>query len=375
VGETVLITGGAGFIGCHVGRELLSRGHRVVALDSLIEQVHGADVQNGGRPQFLEPEIELIRADVRDGDAVAKALKGVDSVIHLAAEVGVGQSMYEVERYTSTNDVGTAVLFERLIDNPVRRVVTASSMSIYGEGLYRDADGELVQDAARATLRDGQSNWEPVDKQGRPLTPIATPEWKQPNLSSIYALNKYVQERTTHIMAPPYGIEGVCLRLFNVYGAGQALSNPYTGVLAIFASRFLNGQSPMIFEDGEQRRDFVHVRDVARAFASALEHEKAPGGTYNVGSGRDISVRQVAEELAKAMGRNDLHAEIVGKARIRDIRHCFCDTTMAREDLGVEATEDLTEGLVELAEWVSQQTAEDHVEKARKELEARGLVA
>jgi dTDP-L-rhamnose 4-epimerase len=375
MGETVLITGGAGFIGCHVGRELLSRGHRVIALDSLIEQVHGADVQAGGRPQFLESDIELIRADVRDGDAISKALKGVDSVIHLAAEVGVGQSMYEVERYTSTNDVGTAVLFERLIDNPVRRVVTASSMSIYGEGLYRDADGELVQDAARANLRDGQSNWEPVDKQGRPLTPIATPEWKQPNLSSIYALNKYVQERTTHIMAPPYGIEGVCLRLFNVYGAGQALSNPYTGVLAIFASRFLNGQSPMIFEDGEQRRDFVHVRDVARAFASALEHEKAPGGTYNVGSGRDISVKQVAEELAKAMGRNDLHAEIVGKARIGDIRHCFCDTTKAREDLGVDATEDFTEGLVELAEWVSQQTAEDHVEKARKELEARGLVA
>jgi dTDP-L-rhamnose 4-epimerase len=375
MGETVLITGGAGFIGCHVGRELLQRGHRVVALDSLIEQVHGADVQAGGRPQFLEPDIELIRADVRDGEAVAKALKGVDSVIHLAAEVGVGQSMYEVERYTSTNDVGTAVLFERLIDHPVRRVVTASSMSIYGEGLYRDADGELVQDAARATLRDGQSNWEPLDKQGRPLTPIATPEWKQPNLSSIYALNKYVQERTTHIMAPPYGIEGVCLRLFNVYGAGQALSNPYTGVLAIFASRFLNGQAPMIFEDGEQRRDFVHVRDVARAFASALEHEQAPGGTYNVGSGRDISVRQVAEELARAMGRNDLHAEIVGKARIGDIRHCFCDTTKAREDLGVEATEDFTEGLVELAEWVGQQTAEDHVEKARKELEARGLVA
>jgi dTDP-L-rhamnose 4-epimerase len=376
MGETVLITGGAGFIGCHVGRELLRRGHRVIALDSLIEQVHGPDAQGtGSRPPFLEAEIELIEADVRDGEAIAKALKGVDSVIHLAAEVGVGQSMYEVERYTSTNDVGTAVLFERLIDQPVRRVVTASSMSIYGEGLYRDVDGNLVQDAQRTTLRDGQANWEPLDSQGRPLVPVATPEWKQPNLSSIYALNKYVQERTTHIMAPPYGIEGVCLRLFNVYGAGQALSNPYTGVLAIFASRFLNGQSPMIFEDGEQRRDFVHVRDVARAFAEALESPKAVGGTFNVGSGRDISVRQVAEELARAMGRNDLHAEIVGKARIGDIRHCFCDTTNAREQLGIEATEDFAAGLVELAEWVGQQTATDHVAKARQELEARGLVA
>src|SRR3546814_6445922 len=157
-------------------------------------------------------------------------------------------------RYTSVNDVGTAVLFERLIDRPVRRVVTASSMSIYGEGLYRDEDGRIVQDAERGSIRDNQKIWDPVDRQGRPLTPIATPEWKQPNLASIYALNKYVQERTTHIMTAPYGMEGVCLRLFNVYGPGQALSDHYTGVLAIFASRLLNGQKPMIFEDGGDRK-------------------------------------------------------------------------------------------------------------------------
>lgn len=253
--ERILITGGAGFIGRFVADELLARGNEVRVLDAMIEQVHG---ETDGA-QLLNPEAELIRADVRDKAAVSRALDGVDSVIHLAAEVGVGQSMYEVERYTSTNDVGTAVLFEALIDKPVRRVVTASSMSIYGEGLYRDADGATVEDAARKGLRDGLANWEPVDAQGRPLTPMATPEWKRPSLSSIYALNKYVQERTTHIMAAPYGMEGVCLRLFNVYGPGQALSNPYTGVLAIFASRLLNGQQPMIFEDGEQRRDFVHV--------------------------------------------------------------------------------------------------------------------
>lgn len=369
--ETVLITGGAGFIGCHVGRELLRRGHRVIALDSLIDQVHGS----GGRPQLLDPDIELVEADVRDGDAVAAVLRRADSVIHLAAEVGVGQSMYEVERYTSTNDVGTAVLFERLIDDPVRRVVTASSMSIYGEGLYRDADGNLIEDAQRQPLRDGQAQWEPLDAEGRPLSPVATPEWKRPSLSSIYALNKYVQERTTHIMAQPYGIESVCLRLFNVYGAGQALSNPYTGVLAIFASRLLNGQAPMIFEDGEQRRDFVHVRDVAKAFAVALEHPDAPGETFNVGSGRDLSVRQVAEELARAMGKNDLEPEIVHKARIGDIRHCFCDTANARERLGFTAREDFTEGLAELAKWVGSQTAEDRVEEARRQLETRGLVA
>ena len=369
--ELVLVTGGAGFIGRFVCQELLARGHRVRVLDSLIEQVHG---QVDGS-ELLAKEAELVRADVRDGHAVARALNGVDSVIHLAAEVGVGQSMYEVERYTSTNDVGTAVLFEKLIEQPVRRVVTASSMSIYGEGLYRDADGGTVEDADRPNLRDGLTQWDPTDARGRQLTPMATPEWKRPALSSIYALNKYVQERTTHIMGGPYGIESVCLRLFNVYGPGQALSNPYTGVLAIFASRLLNGQAPMIFEDGEQRRDFVHVTDVARAFADALVLPDAVGGTFNIGSGHHRSVREVATELARAMGKNDLTPEIVGKARIGDIRHCFCDTTLSRDRLGFAARQDFGQGLAELAGWVAEQTATDNVAKMRAELEQRGLVA
>ena len=369
--ETVLITGGAGFIGRHLCRELLARGCRVRVLDALIEQVH----PGGEPPADLPGDVELLRGDIRDGDAVARALKGADAVVHLAAEVGVGQSMYEVERYTATNEVGTAVLMERLIDNPVRRIVTASSMSIYGEGLYRDADGTLVEDARRGVLRDGQRTWDPLDAQGRPLTPAATPEWKRPDLASVYALNKYAQERMTHIMAAPYGIESTCLRLFNVYGPGQALSNPYTGVLAIFAARLMNGQPPMIFEDGEQRRDFVHVGDVARAFADALEHPAAPGGTFNIGSGQDRSVREVAQDLARAMGRNSVEAEIVGKARTGDIRHCYCDTTLAREVLGFEARQDFEEGLADLARWLEGQTAEDRAARAREELEARGLVA
>jgi len=371
LGEHVLITGGAGFIGRFVADELLRRGNKVRVLDSLIEQVHGAT--DGS--QMLNPEAELVRGDVRDGEAVANALKGTDAVIHLAAEVGVGQSMYEVERYTSTNDVGTAVLFEKLIADRKRRVVTASSMSIYGEGLYRDADGQFVQDADRPNLADGQANWEPVDAEGRPLEAMPTPEWKRPNLSSIYALNKYVQERTTHIIGAPYGMESVCLRLFNVYGPGQALSNPYTGVLAIFASRLLNGQKPMIFEDGEQRRDFVHVTDVARAFADALVDPRAVGGTFNVGSGHHRSVTEVATELARAMGKNDIEPDIVGKARIGDIRHCFCDTTLAADRLDFRARQDFGEGLAELAEWVGQQTAQDRVAQMRAELEAKGLVA
>jgi dTDP-L-rhamnose 4-epimerase len=370
--ETILITGGAGFIGRHTGEELLRRGHRVRILDSLIPQVHG---DNAERPPVLDDDVELIRGDIRNADAVRRALRGVDSVIHLAAEVGVGQSMYEVERYTSTNDLGTAVLFEALIGNPVRRVVTASSMSIYGEGLYRDAEGRLIEDAERRALCDGQREWNPVDARGRPLEPLATPEWKRPSLSSIYALNKYVQERTTHILADSYGMEGVCLRLFNVYGPGQALSNPYTGVLAIFASRLLNGQPPMIFEDGEQRRDFVHARDVARAFADALQLPRLAGATLNIGSGQDRSINEVAIQLAAAMGRNRIAPQIVGKARSGDIRHCFCDTGKARELLGFKAREDFAEGLAELADWVCSQTAVDRVTEARSELELRGLVA
>ncbi len=351
--------------------ELLRRGNKVRVLDSLIEQVHG----DRERPEGLSDEVELIRADVRNGDVVAKALQGIDSVVHLAAEVGVGQSMYAVERYTSVNEVGTAVLFEKLIDRPVRRVVTASSMSIYGEGLYLDPDGNAVQDAERQPRTSADQGWDPIDAQGRPLRPVPTPEWKRPSLASIYALGKYVQERQTLIMTQAYGMEGVCLRLFNVYGPGQALSNPYTGVLAIFASRLLNGQRPMIFEDGEQRRDFVYVGDVARAFADALELPEAKGEVFNIGSGRDRSVSEVARELAQAMSRNDIEPEIVGKSRIGDIRHCFCDGSKAADRLGFAAGKDFQEGLAELAEWVAAQEADDRVDQARAELEARGLVA
>jgi dTDP-L-rhamnose 4-epimerase len=283
--------------------------------------------------------------------------------------------MYAVERYTSVNETGSAVLFEALIDQPVRRVVTASSMSIYGEGLYEDLDGNIIQDAVRKPRTSDSQSWDPLDDHDRPLKPIATPEWKRPSLASIYALGKYVQERQTLMMTEAYDMEGTCLRLFNVYGPGQALSNPYTGVLAIFSSRLSNGQRPLIFEDGEQRRDFIYVGDVARAFCDALTHPDANGEVFNIGSGVDRSVTEVARSIARALGRNDTEPEIVGKARVGDSRHCFCDAAKAEEKLNFRAQKDFDEGLTELAEWVVGQEPDDRVDQARAELEAKGLVA
>jgi dTDP-L-rhamnose 4-epimerase len=368
--ETILITGGAGFIGSHVSRLLLDRGHRVRVLDSLIDQVHG-----GRGPMLLDDEVEFLRGDIRDEASLISALKGVDSVIHLAAEVGVGQSMYAIDRYVSVNDLGTATLFQQLIHRPVRRVVVASSMSIYGEGLYRDADGNLHEDVLRPPRREGDTGWDPMDAQSRPLLPVPTPETKRPNLASVYAITKYMQERLTLTLAPAYGMEGVALRLWNAYGPGQALSNPYTGVLAIFASRLHNRQRPMVFEDGQQRRDFVHVGDVARAFLLALEHPRAAGQVYNVASGEDRSVEEVALSLARAMGHPELGPEITGKARSGDIRHNIADISRIRNELGFSVDRDFEEDLAELAEWVALQQAEDRVAQARQELESRGLVA
>lgn len=363
----ILVTGGAGFIGSHLSRALLEAGWRVRVLDSLIEQVHG-----GRGPVLLDPEVEFVHGDVRDAGALSRALEGVDSVVHLAAEVGVGQSMYAIEQYVSVNDGGTAALFQQLIHRPVRRVVVASSMSIYGEGLYRDADGALHEDVARGPRAAG---WDPCDAQGRPLVPVPTPETKRPSLASVYAITKYTQERLTLTLAPAYGMEGVALRLWNAYGPGQALSNPYTGVLAIFAARLRNGQRPMVFEDGRQRRDFVHVRDVARAFVLALEHPRAAGGVFNVASGQDRSIEKVALALADAMGCAGLPPEITGQARSGDIRHNIADITRIRDELGFTIAGDFRADLRELAEWVAAQQAEDRVPQARRELEMRGLVA
>ena len=366
---TYLITGGAGFIGRHLTRELLAHGHRVRILDGLIEQVHGGEMPD------LPEEAEFIHADLRDGAALSRALDGVDGVFHLAAEVGVGQSMYEITRYVSGNDVGTAVLLEAMIDKPVRRIVVASSMSVYGEGLYQDQAGGFHAVVRRDGARMKQSAWEPVSADGSTLVPVPTPEEKPTDLASIYALTKFAQEQAALIFGRAYGVEAVALRLFNVFGPGQALSNPYTGVLANFASRIANGQAPTIFEDGQQRRDFVHVRDVARAFHLAMERPGLTGQVINIGSGRSYRIADVAHMLAEAMGSPLILPEILGRARSGDIRHCFADISRARELLGFHPRHLLEDSVFEMAGWVAQREARDHNLEMRRQLERRGLVS
>ena len=368
---TYLLTGGAGFIGRHLCLELLSQGHQVRVIDSLVEQVHG------GQPPALPSGVEFYEGGLRESQLLDIALDGVDGVFHLAAEVGVGQSMYEIVRYVGGNDLATAHLLERLIERPVKRLVVASSMSVYGEGWYRDATGARV--AARRTIGESDGTrhgvWDPIGADGAQLAPVPTDETKPVDLASIYALGKYMQERSCLMIGKAYGIEAVALRLFNVFGPGQALSNPYTGVLANFGARLLHGEPPLVFEDGNQRRDFIHVRDVARAFRLAMERPGIGGEVINVGSSRAYAIADVATMLAKAMDVPDIAPEVIGKARVGDVRHCFADITKAERLLGFAPQELLEDSLAELAAWIAASDAEDRGAQMRLQLENRGLVA
>ena len=371
-GRKVLVTGGAGFVGSHLVDALLARGDRVRILDNLDPQVHGPERR---KPVWVPADAEFIQGDMRSADDVRRSLRGIDVVYHLAAAVGVGQSMYQVADYTAVNTLGTAHLLQALVDERggVEKLVVASSMSIYGEGRYTRPDGREPLNTLRTADRLRDHEWEPRDVDGTVLTPAATDEGKPLDPTSIYALTKADQEKMVLMMGAAYGIPSVALRFFNIYGPRQALSNPYTGVAAIFSSRLLNGQPPLVFEDGEQKRDFVSVHDIVQALLLSAEEEAAVGKAFNVGSGRAVTVLEVASTLAGVLG-TEVEAQVVGKYRVGDIRHCFADISLAREVLGYEPRVTFEEGMQELVGWLQEQERpEDHVETHAAELAARGL--
>ena len=366
------MTGGAGFIGSHLVDALVKRGHRVRILDSIVEQVHGNDV-----PEYLNVEAEFVRADICDAEAVAKALDGIEVVYHEAAEVGVGQSMYEIVRYIKANDLGTGVLLEEMLKRKeqFKKLIVASSMSIYGEGAYSCSGCDnTVNPVLRSDEQLAAHKWDfTCGKCGGALGPIGTNEEKPLFPTSVYAVSKQDQEQYCLAVGRAYKIPTVALRYFNVYGTRQALSNPYTGVCAIFSSRLKNNQAPMIFEDGEQSRDFVHVSDIVRANLLALEFDGGDYQAMNIGTGRATSVKEIAQLLAKGLAK-DIEPQAVGKYREGDIRHCVADITKARRLLSYTPKVDLETGLVELLDWVSKQEAEDRVQAATAELSAHSLV-
>ena len=368
----VLITGGAGFVGSHLADELLAKGYKVRIFDSLSPQVHP-----NGRPDYLDSSVELVAGDMRNLDAVSRALREIDTVVHLAAAVGVGQSMYEISHYMGANTQGTANLLQAILDTKaeIRKLVVASSMSIYGEGKYLCPQCGEVAPPPRPLEQLKSKQWETLCPNcGRELKPLATDESKPLQCTSIYALSKKDQEEMTLLFGRTYGIPVVALRYFNIYGTRQALSNPYTGVAAIFASRLLNRRAPMIFEDGCQMRDFVSVHDVVQSNILAIERGQADGLALNIGSGSPVSIAEVAAQLTQCLGEN-IPAEITGKYRVGDIRHCFADITAARKVLGYQPQYRFADGISELVAWLRSQTAVDKAADMVRELSAFGLTA
>jgi dTDP-L-rhamnose 4-epimerase len=372
--KTVLVTGGAGFLGSHLVDRLLEHGYHVRVFDNLTTQVHP-----NGFPEYLTTDIEFISGDMRHLDRVKYAVKGADFIIHLAAAVGVGQSMYEISHYMGANSQGTANLLQALLDTKtqVEKLVVASSMSIYGEGKYVCSECGDVAPGPRPTEQLKNKDFEvhcPVCD--RVVMPVATDESKPLQYTSIYALSKKAQEEMCLLFGRTYDVPVTALRYWNIFGTRQALSNPYTGVAAIFASRLLNRRAPLVFEDGQQLRDFVSVHDVVDANLLAMERHEADGMALNIASGHKISINEVAAQLVEELGlADDIKVEITGKYRAGDIRHCFADISLARQVLGYKPKYRFADGIRELVDWLRSQTADDRAAEAVQHLTAYGLTA
>ncbi len=370
----VLVTGGAGFIGSFLCERLLAVGHEVRVLDSLDPQVHPH-----GAPSHLSPGLDFRLGDVRDRAACGAAIEGMDAVVHCAAAVGVAQSLYRVEHYVDVNVRGTASLLDCLVKRqpPVGKLVLLTSMTGYGEGVYRrPSDGRLVRVAIRSEEQIRQGGWDPVCPETlEPLEPVPTPEDAALLARNVYALTKRYQEELALGIGATYGFPVACLRLFNVYGPRQSLSNPYTGVLAIFLSRLLAGESPVVYEDGGQTRDFVSVHDVVSAILRAIEVPEVDGQVINIGSGVRRSIADIAKTLARLSGRGTIQPLITGQYRRGDVRHCFADLSRARGLLGFVPTIPWEEGLAELIQWAQSSPSTDQFVRADRELRDRGLLS
>lgn len=365
----ILVTGGAGFIGSHLVDALVHEGHAVRVLDNFDPQVH-----EGRKPDYLNRKAEYQDGDVRDREALRRALAGIEVVFHEAAGVGVGQSMYQIEKYVSANVLGTGILLDTIVNDkiPVKRLIIASSMSIYGEGQYACTACGPVAPSLRLDEQLQKRQWEMrCPSCGADAKPVGTPETKPLIPTSVYAVTKRDQEELCLTVGRSYQIPTVALRYFNVYGPRQALSNPYTGVCAIFSARIKNSHRPLVFEDGGQTRDFIDVRDIVRANLLVMTHPGAAYGTFNVGTGRPTSIAEIARLLAKLYGVK-VEPDLTHKFRAGDIRHCIADTARLRA-LGFAPSVTLEQGLKDLVAWGQTVEAKDQVEAAARELEKRGL--
>lgn len=368
----ILITGGAGFIGSFLTDRLIDRGETVRIFDNLEEQVH-----HGSVPEYLNPKAEFVQGDVRDIDAFAKALDGIDAVIHCASAVGVGQSQYEIKKYTDVNVGGTANLLQLLIrkESTVKKILVPTSMTSYGEGVYQCPTHGDVRPGLREVAQLEAKDWLLHCPVCNAVTePVPTSEDALRSSGTIYALSKNMQEDMIMNIAKTYDLSATALRLFNVYGPRQSLNNPYTGVTAIFLSRLKNNQQPVVYENGEQTRDFVSVHDVVSAFVLALDTPAAAGHVFNIGSGTPIPIAEIARTLAKLTG-SSLEPKLSGEYRKNDVRHCYADAAKAKKILGWTPKISFEEGMKELVEWGKDQEARDTFAEAEKILKDKNLQA
>ena len=365
----ILVTGGAGFIGSHLVDALIRRGERVTVYDAFDPQVHGKK-----KPEYLNPEAEILQGDVRNRASLKKVLKRSEVVFHEAAAVGVGQSMYQVQQYIDVNTHGTAILLDLLVNErtKVRKLIVASSMSIYGEGRYECQRCGPTDPPLREEKHLKKRQWELLcpNCHGR-LSPRTTPEEKPLHATSIYAFSKRHQEEMSLLIGQAYQLPTVVLRYFNTYGTRQSLSNPYTGVCAIFSSRIKNRKPPLLYEDGLQSRDFVHVSDIVQANLLVLDKKEADGQVFNVGTGKPTTIFEMAKALSALYGEK-LEPRIVGKYRNGDIRHCIADISRLKQ-IGFSPKMSLERGLQDLVSWGKRVRAIDRSEKADRELLAKGL--